>query len=41
MRNFNGINGGFVIIDFFMLSETADANTGFKLFYFSGGIIFF
>ena len=41
MRNFNGVNGSFVIIDPFTLSEITDVNTGFKLFYFSGGIVFF
>ena len=40
MHNFNGINGGFVIIDFLTLSKITGVNTSFKLFYFCGGIIF-
>ena len=41
MRNFNGININFVIINPFTLNETTGVNTGFKLFHFPGGIIFF
>ena len=41
MYNFNSINGGFVIINRFTLNKATGLNISFKLFYFSGGIIFF
>ena len=38
--SFNGVNSGFVIIDFFTLNEAAGVNISFKLFYFSSGIVY-